>query len=203
MGHSGPWVLMRAFASPPASRGEEGRPRKTPDPRDTVPQALRRFTAEPLGYRDFAAGGAVVFEPKPRPPAAVTLAAAPALLPGSPDFPRRRSQGTPQDRGALWTLARPSLTPRGLPPPSPHSPCPEREERGAAGSWAESLLRPASRAAPGRGGAGPGRGGGQHDRPAPLGTHPEPRHAAHGEPGRRTNLTTKAQEDGNTVFMPI
>lgn len=111
--------------------------------------------------------------------------------------------------GVRWGPGRdPPPSPRGLPPPWPHSPCTEQSERGASGGSAESLLHPASRAAPGRGGAGSGRGGGHRDCPAPLGTRPEPRHTADGEPGRRTNLTAtvlkpKVQEGGNTVSMPI
>lgn len=134
--------------------------------------------------------------------------------------PPRSSRGPQTSRGAdlpgrVRTGARwgPGRDP---PRPDAASRLPDRTHRAlsvrsAAGCWAESLLRPASRAAPGRGGAGQGRGGGHRDCPAPLGTRPEPRpeprHTAEGEPRLRTNLTAtshkpKAQEGGNTVSMP-
>lgn len=183
-------LRTRALARLPASRGEAGKPRKTRGPHGTRgPRHCGVLGPSFWGARDFAAGGAAAFEPKLRPPAAVTLAAAPARLLGSPDFPRRRSPGTRQDRGTLGTRTRPSPAPRGLPPPCPYSPCPERTERGAAGGWAERV--PSAPFVPGGSGAGrgrvrAGRGTPWPPRPAPppLGTRPEPRHTADGEPTR-------------------
>lgn len=119
MGHSGPWGRVSPLTSPRDSRGEEGRPKKTPGPRDTVPQALRRLTAEPLGCRDFAAGGAVAFEPKPRPPAAVTLAAAPRAPPRVPRLPAAPISGDASGHGCAGgpgtTLPGPARPPASLP----------------------------------------------------------------------------------------
>lgn len=156
MGHSGP---VSALASFPASRGEEGRPRKTPGPGDALPQALRRLATEPLGCRDFAAGEAVAFEPKPRPPA---LSCHAGRRPRAPPRVPQTSRGADLPGrvriGVRWGPGRDPPQPRAAPrlPAGTH---PARSVRSAApraaGPSPSCALRPGRL----RGGAGPSQGG--------------------------------------------
>lgn len=178
MGHSGPWGPV-SWQPQKAKRGDQ---RSHLAPGTFSPRHCGVLGPRLQGAQDFAAGGAVAFEPKLRPPAAVTLAAAPARLPWSPDFPRRRSPGTRRDRGTRGTGARPHSGPARPPTALTSLTLP-----GADGARRLGRLGrvPPAPCVPGGSGAGRGRvraGRGTPRLPRPLGDPPvAPPHTADGE----------------------
>lgn len=117
MGHSGPWGPVSWQVCQPLEV-KRGNRRSHLVPGMCSPRHCSVLGPRLWGAHDFAAGGAVAFETKLRPPAAVTLAAAPARLLWSPRLPAApilgdaSRQGYARDPGATPSV--PALPPTAL-----------------------------------------------------------------------------------------